>query len=167
MCYCGTFLLADNAARNLVAHDTDSSESTDPDGGNVLYQVVETWSAAGLDFENHSDGIVLPLLVYPVPVVRAATFHPCFGPWRTAHGRHCRSDLDFASPRHIHRIHPLAHWYVDIVHVEGYRLSAPLDFLGRSHSVQPKLLEKTHTRAGGLRTVAFVGLHVVVAERMP
>lgn len=43
----------------------------------------------------------------------------------------------------------------------------PLDFLGRTQFLQHTVLEKTHTRAGGLGKVGFVRRHIVAAERTP
>ena len=98
---CGTILVVGNAVRNLVAQNTDSTGDTDPAVGSDLHQVVQILIAAGLDFEDHCEIVVLPHLVSPVVVVQAATFHPCFGPClRAAHGRHRKNCLDLANPRY-------------------------------------------------------------------
>ena len=115
--HCGTFLLIDNAVYNLVAHDTDSTGNTGPADGSVLYQVV------GLDFEDHCEGVVLPLLVSLAAGARAATLAPCFGPCLgTVHFRHHRSGLDLANPHYIRRFHSVAPYSLDIPvepHVEN------------------------------------------------
>lgn len=122
--HCSTFLLVDNAVHSLVAHCTDSTGGTGRPGGSDLYQAVQVLIAVGLDFEDHCEGVVLPLLVLPVAVAQAATFHPYPGPClRTARCRHRRSCHDLANPRCTRRIHPKAHGYFDIAaeaHVEDY-----------------------------------------------
>lgn len=76
-------LLVDNAVHNFVAHDNDSTDSTGPAGDSVLYRVV------GLDFEDHCEGVGLPLLASHVAAVGVATFHPYFDLClRSAHCRH-------------------------------------------------------------------------------
>lgn len=121
---CSTFLLVDSAGHKLVAHDFDSTGSTGPAGGGDLYQVVQVLIAVGLDSEDHCEGVVLSLLVFPAAVARAATFHPYLGLClRTAHCRHSRSGLDLANPRCTRRTHQMTHWCCDIAaeaHVEGY-----------------------------------------------
>ena len=115
---CGTILVFDNLADNLVAHYADVTDSTGPAGGSVLYQAI------GLDFGDHCESVVLPPLVFLVIVAWAATFYPRFGlDLRTAHCLQHTSFLDLASPHRIHRIHPVAQCYFDIpaeVHFESY-----------------------------------------------
>lgn len=113
--HCGALLLVDSAVHNLVARDIRSTGSTGPAGDSDLYRVLQLLIAVSLDFEDHCEDVVLPPLVSPVAVVRAATFHPCFGPClRAAHCRHRKSCLDLANPRCICRIHLMAHWYFEI-----------------------------------------------------
>ena len=122
--HCSTSLLVDGADHNLVAHDTDSTGSTGPAGGGDLYKVVQVLVAVGLDSEDHCEGVVLSLLVFPATVARATTFHPFFGlRLRGAHCRHRKSSLDLANPRCTCRTHQMTHWCCDIAaeaHVEGY-----------------------------------------------
>lgn len=115
--------------------------------------------------------IVLPLLVSPVAVARAATFHLCLGPClRTANCRHRGIFLDQANPHYIGRIHPMTHCYLDTAaesHVEDCYRSAPLDFSGHGQCSQDKDLEKIHTKVDDLGGVVFVGRHMVAADCMP
>ena len=105
---CGTILVLDNAAGNLVAHYIDVTDSMVP-GGSVLCLAV------GLDFGGHRESDVQPLLVFLVTVAWAATCHSCFGPdLRTAHCFQNKSCLELASPHCIHRIHPVAQHHFDI-----------------------------------------------------
>lgn len=102
--HCDIYLLVGNAVHNLVAHDNDLTDSRGPAGDSVLYQVV------GLDYEDHYEGVALPLLASPVAAVGAATFHPYFDPrLRTAHCRHYKSYLDLANPQYIRGFQSVAH----------------------------------------------------------
>ena len=113
--HCGRRLLVDNAVHGFVAHCTDSIYSTVPADGSGLYQVEQVLIAVHFDFVGHGRRIALSLLVSLVAVVRAATFHPRFGPCLGTLHRHNRSRcLGLAIPRCIRRIHPFGHCYSDI-----------------------------------------------------
>lgn len=98
------YLLVDNSLHNLVAHDNDSTDSTGRAGDSVLYQVV------GLDFEDHCEGVALPLLSSHDAALGAAIFHPYLDPFlRTAHCRHIRIYLDLANPHYIRGFQSVSH----------------------------------------------------------
>ena len=132
--HCGRRLLVDNAVHGCVAHCTDSIYSMVPADGSGLYQVKQVLIAVHFDFVGHGRRIALSLLVCLVAVVRAATFHPGFGPCLGTSHRHNRSRrLGMAIAHCICSTHPFGHCYSDIpagAHLEVYQWSGRLELLG-------------------------------------